>query len=115
MEGDVFIWPGGIVGFRIIPGKGEEKPVHIPGVAMAMRKNGDELLFARSEDDSREPAAWIGIGEFVVHPAALATEDDLYEEAPLADGVDVEPEDRPPMEPKRPGGTLKILRRGEQP
>lgn len=115
MEGDVFIWPGGIVGFRVISGKGEEKPVHVPGVAMAMRKNGDQVLFARSEEESREPAAWIGIEEFVVHPAALATEDDLYEDEPIVEGMDVEPGDRHPMDAKRPGRELKVLRRSSQP
>lgn len=111
MESDVFVWPGGIVGFRVVPG--EEKPTHVPGVALAMRKNGDQVLFARSEDESRDPAEWIGIGEFVVHPAALATEDDLFEDEPIAEGVDVEPEDRHPMDAKRPGRELKVLRRSQ--
>lgn len=112
MEGsDVFVWPGGLVGFRVVPGKEGAKPSHIPGVAMAMRQNGDQVLFAQSEDESREPAAWIAIGEFVVHPAQLATEDDLFEDEPIAEGVEVEPEDRHPMDAKRPRVNLNVLRR----
>lgn len=78
--------PGGLIGFRKIVKpwpKGEEKATenveYQEGAILALRKGGEEALFACSEDDSKIPAAWIPIAEFVVSPLAIATEEDFLE------------------------------------
>ena len=45
------------------------------GVALAARKNGDELLFASK--DSGTPLRWIPSGEFVLHPKVIQTPEDV--------------------------------------
>jgi len=116
MESTVIIWPGGLVGHRIMIPEGEEKPVSVEGVALAMRHDGDEVLFAAIPEDpeTKVPAAWIPITSFVVNPVTLATEEDFFEEEeePLPDGIEPQPEERHPMESRRPG--MKVLRRDEK-
>lgn len=115
MDNTVIIWPGGLVGHRILLPDGEGKARSIEGVALAIRNNGDEVLFASIPEDpeTKEPAAWIPITAFVVNPVTLATEEDFFEEdeEPLPEDIEPQPEERHPMEPRRPG--MKIVRRNE--
>lgn len=121
MEG-ITLWPaGGLIGYKrlwvegVKDKDGKDAPTYIEGAILALRENGERALFACSVEGSKLPAEWILIGDFIPNPIAVATEEDFFEEEPLAEGLDVDPEDRAPMEPKRPGGgALKVLRRGEE-
>jgi len=137
MEG-ITLWPaGGLIGYKRIweegvkDKDGKAAPSYVEGAILALRENGNYALFACSVEGSKTPAEWIPIGDFIPNPIAVATEEDFFEDEPLAEGIDVEAADREPMdprhrgaginprdvidveEPKRPGGgALKVLRRG---
>lgn len=105
----VQIWPGGLIGHRIVQKDGESSKVE--GAILALRESGNEALFACSVEDSNAPAEWIPISSFVVNPIAIATEEDFYEEEPLGDGsVDAVPEEHGPMGAPH---KMRVLRRGE--
>jgi hypothetical protein len=123
MDRSVTLLPGGLIGHRVVtvvtgvpvPAEGKEPPPpkteYVEGAILALRENGDQALFACSAEDSKVPAEWIPISGFVVNPIAIATEEDFYEDEPLPGEVEVEPEGRGPMDPKKP--SLRVLRRGE--
>lgn len=120
MDRSVTLLPGGLIGHRVVartPDAGpdgkapEPKTEYVEGAILALRENGDQALFACSAEDSKVPAEWIPISCFVANPIAIATEEDFYEDEPLPGEVEVEPEGRGPMDPKKP--SLRVLRRGE--
>jgi len=49
-------------------------PVFQAGVVLALRADGDELLFAPRD---AKPMQWIKVGEFIVDPATILTAEDL--------------------------------------
>lgn len=83
---DVTWIPGGLIGFREVwIEEGEGKKEYVSGAIVALRKGGDEALFARNDDEEDdkgnykhlEPLRWIPISEFCASPVAIATEDDF--------------------------------------
>lgn len=110
MGDPVQIWPGGLIGHKVVTEGGASRKIE--GAVLALRENGNEVLFACSAEDSSTPAEWIPISSFIVNPIAIATEEDFYEDEPLggSNDIDVRPEPDAP-----PGAPMKVLRRGDRP
>lgn len=115
---DVLWLPAGPIGFRakknskIEDGKPIIDVVHEEGAILAVRKDGDEVLFASAEstEEDRRPLAWIPLEEFSVNPVAIAVEDDFLEEEkpPAGSLVEVPPAPGGPTGPgvrRRSSGT----------
>jgi len=102
---DVLWLPAGPIGFRakknskIEDGKPIIDVVYEEGAILAVRKDGDEVLFASAEStaEDRRPLVWISLEEFSVNPVAIAVEDDFLEDDPHPVGSVVEA-------PPAPGG-----------
>lgn len=108
-----------LVGFRKVatvtelsPDTGEKKEIWIPGEILALRKDGDEVLFAPTPElpenvnpleVPKTPAAWAPIGEISVNPVCLSHPEDFLEE---------EQEEELPTIPQRQGPVVR--RRGKE-
>lgn len=94
---------------RQIPGFRKVGDNWVPGEMLAMRKGGDEILFAPTpelpeavvpNDVPKEPMAWIPVGEFSANPFCLAYGEDFAED----DELPQVPQRRGPMSTETGGG-----------
>lgn len=87
---DILWIHGGLIGKSTTPDGKED-----PGAILALRKGGDEALFASR---SGRALAWMPVGGFVVDPETILTPEDLGEE------IVEEPQSRAPFGVRRREG-----------